>query len=848
MSSIGEQLDERFKAVESEIKRVDDSLEQKDSALHGLTEAVKALYGVVSGTLSSLDELSVRVEKLEKIPPVVLPSEPTEPKQEPDKEPDATLKILSSYRITVSSKSLRTAGEYVAALIRFPNMGVRLDNLRLRHDQKSISADLEVTGNHIDGSIEWLRCVFLLEKNIDVNTPGIYFLDQMKEPQLRILSNKWVETALIGLSGLSYLVKGPKHNRQGAITSVFTKEYVGNLTARLRLEQPIGDDLHLNLLFTLHKDIGFTCEAALRWHGSLNGNNATAPDKISPNAIFLDTFALFYDLSEPITEHSYLADTIEYEALSNDSRMEQMLRPSRVDASGARVNPLSRILVGNGVSSAAVPPEITGGLLNLVGPDLTIGLARMYQMEPCALAVESDKRVAIYIASDKFWISYRSGIYGVFGIFTGENNPQAWSLLNNPLIGFGDQATYGLAEPEALPDNITTNYLASLTSIAYSTLAKRKQEGLQGLTTFGLYPRSWGEWGPGTGEIGNLKTWDGAYMDATFTDYWCTTRVAFDLAAITGDFSLIHEITFPAARRQLHSQMFHGDVADRNDYIGSLPAGYGMYRKDMNSSHQYLENMFIYYYLTGNKEVVQKLERAAEVQYKRFARGEASASGRHANQWLRVFRFLGSALSDLWIERFIEVMRKGILSHYLQGEYKGNIEAIWTEIPIVMLSSAVQRTNTMYSWGYYDSDNLYALAQLTNNEAVGGNTPLDIIAKTAKTAATLGFSLVGGDPKNVESKWARVLEAKHDGVKFLSITGGLAGNEDLLFPDDKPAMAAWFARAAEIDPSLTPIADGLISLAFKRITAKPQPMGKLMGLNSAKLGDALRARYGREEK
>ena len=39
---------------------------------------------------------------------------------------------------------------------------------------------------------------------------------------------------------------------------------------------------------------------------------------------------------------------------------------------------------------------------------------------------------------------------------------------------------------------------------------------------------------------------------------------------------------------------------DKWFYCGQAPTGYNAYRADFNSSHAYFENLFLYYWLTGD--------------------------------------------------------------------------------------------------------------------------------------------------------------------------------------------------------------------------------------------------------
>ncbi len=228
-------------------------------------------------------------------------------------------------------------------------------------------------------------------------------------------------------------------------------------------------------------------------------------------------------------------------------------------------------------------------------------------------------------------------------------------------------------------------------------------EGLAGLMTFGVYPRYWGE--PGSpGEIDcqdptrrparTGTTPSGAAPGPTTTTRWPTAAI---WAMRSGEVEWLDELAFPGALRTLHTQIMQCAPGDPWFYCGQAPTGYGAYRADFNSSHAYFENLFLYYWLTGDSTVVDVVRRgadsmrrlvcpdrgAAPVTVARLPDGPPCSAthppdnpsslftGRVAGQWAAAYRFLGLASED---PSFLEDYRSSLaraLTQSLHGARAG---------------------------------------------------------------------------------------------------------------------------------------------------------------------------------
>ncbi len=193
--------------------------------------------------------------------------------------------------------------------------------------------------------------------------------------------------------------------------------------------------------------------------------------------------------------------------------------------------------------------------------------------------------------------------------------------------------------------------------------------------TWGLVPRNWSlhnyevvDFGPDA-----FTTWDGYFHGARFADYHHAFANPARLFGMTGDPELLFDLSFPAARRMLWSMIIQVEPGDPEavafGYGGWAPLGYQGYRMDFNSSHSYFENLFYYYYLTGDRAVLDTLRQAGEnqrIRYSRYADGTlvppsepaikpwSTTSGRTASQKANTWWFLGHATEDF---TFIEDYR-----------------------------------------------------------------------------------------------------------------------------------------------------------------------------------------------
>jgi hypothetical protein len=348
--------------------------------------------------------------------------------------------------------------------------------------------------------------------------------------------------------------------------------------------------------------------------------------------------------------------------------------------------------------------EQTGGIASggvLAGSDGTktvaVALNHLHCYEPQALRSLPDGTMAVDAASDSVWLGARQGMFANFAlcVATGqmaaaELESRLWAKLNHPLRAWPSASWFGFAKAtEEIPVGPLAARWAGYDRLVQTVLTRTTNLtavlGLTGLQTHGLFPRYWGEPG-GYNEIANTpdptpeEGWDDTYWGATWTDYHNTSALATCWAMRSGETGWLDEIGAPAAWRMLHTQIIHGAPEDTYFYVGQSPTGYGGYRADFNSSHAYFDNLFLYYWLTGDRSVVDVLTRGASTMRQYLYPGRpavpcdplsppanewAQVAGRVASQWIAAFRFVGLAGDDAsFLEDYRGNLSRAVSQHY----------------------------------------------------------------------------------------------------------------------------------------------------------------------------------------
>lgn len=533
------------------------------------------------------------------------------------------------------------------------------------------------------------------------------------------------------------------------------------------------------------------------------------------------------------------------------------------------------------------------GSLVLSGSNGVVGVAlqRMADYEPQALRMLADGALAVDLADDGTWLGPRQALYanwalGGFaaGTTATDIHGRLWRQLNRPLIALPETAWVAASRavdeiPVGPLPAVLERYDTQLQQLMDVTQSKRRELGLQGLATFGLFPRNWGDpvlsdevdCGPLTDPT-PADDWDDTYWCAFWTDYHNTSANAVYAAWRSGRVENLHELSFPAALRMLYTQIIRCPPGSAFFYCGQAPAGYGGYRLDNNSSHQYFDNLILYYWLTGDESVWRTLATGA-ASFRAYlcpsragsspgpvcapetpiSDGFARMNDRVTSQFYSVFRFVALAGEDAsFLEDWRSNTARWLTRNYVQGIRGGRTLGFielsgCTDPPAIGCEEAINgpgsyHTSQLWMASLYDFHMLYRLDVDTGNAALGqpAIAPRSAIHGWARLleqvpgVAPGDGSVAGIWPNEMRFTWSGPRTA----ATITALEPGWAPGampspcfDSCLYGYGKAALSAVVARGAEElgDPGLRRLALDLVAFTFDNYQATPIPMSKGAG-------------------
>jgi hypothetical protein len=617
---------------------------------------------------------------------------------------------------------------------------------------------------------------------------------------------------------------------------------------------------------------------AVAWEGNLECPGCLQTKAGRPNGVLVTRArdALALDLGgaaqRTIAVGDFETEAVEGPARGEDGKaspalVRQKLRPDRKA-------PLAFEVAAGG--RRAEGKEADGGMLAVSGPSGTVAvaLAQMHRYEPQALRLLPDGRLAVDLVDDKAWLANHQGLFANLavallppGAGRRDLDRLVWAPLNRPLRAWPDAEHWyasGVAEVQVPAGRLPRRYRDYDTLVKDTlgaTLDHIGSEGIAGIMTFGLYPRYWGKHGYAElsckGDPTPGEDWDHTFWCGAWTDYHNTVSTAALWAMRSGEVEWLDRIAFPGAWRMLHTQITQCGPEERWFYCGQSPMGYGAYRVDFNSSHAYFDNLFLYYWLTGDSTVVDTVRRGGE-NMRRFLcktrgptpvteprgpggpacgphEGGANLAGRVASQWLSAFRFLGLAGEDpSFLEDFRSGLARAYSRQYAELVRDGRRYGFLGEPGV---GEGSFDSGPWWTNGFYDAENLYRYQVDTEDAPLGDPelAPSGILAALARTLAELDSE--GAAPG---SHWGRLLTATWTGPRVGGkLTGVKPKDRPLYFPE-KAGTTALLARAAREtgDPKLREAADRLIAAV---LGVETLPLGKIQGQNLTRLHGAVAA-------
>jgi hypothetical protein len=617
----------------------------------------------------------------------------------------------------------------------------------------------------------------------------------------------------------------------------------------------------------------------ITWEGSFSGNSWWAAGK-TPTGYNLvqgsrirDTLNLGFTPSSGVVVSSF-DSTVERPA-----GQELALRTRLKEKTGttpARFEPrLYQVLSGSSVIESGSRTYLgagkmaDGGVIAAKGPNGTLAVAinHMQNYEPQALRLLPNGSIAIDVADDKFRLASYQGLFATMavsalpgGASRADFDKEVWAPLNHPLRALPSVDwvnSTGAINPIPAPGKVAADiasYESKIPQLLQNTLTQAEREGLHGLVTAGLWPRYWAETASTplkpAGEIGN-GTWDSVFMDTTWTDYYSTSATADIWALRSGDSTYIDELAAPAALRSLHTQIIQGGPNSTNWYTGQGVAGYGGYRSDFNSKHHYWDNLYLYYFLTGDETVTDIITQGGRAQRERYLAGRGGVNGAVSALWMMSWRFLGTAAKDptdaaKFTATFKKAVEELITVHYAELAYNGKTYGFISDDA----AASGFTMDSPWTLAGFDMENVYWYMKMTGDAPVGPNAirPSRVLKNLAKsfveilpspTLKNADGTFLGGDG-TISGKWARSIKVTYSGPQIggtaSSIIAVEQASQPLLFSGDKPFMSSFLSRASALgaDASVKAMSRSLVLYALGRVTDK-SVFGKLGGLGTHNL-------------
>jgi len=512
-----------------------------------------------------------------------------------------------------------------------------------------------------------------------------------------------------------------------------------------------------------------------------------------------------------------------------------------------------------------------------------VALRGMPDFEPQALRLLADGSLSVDFADDGVWLGNRQGTFAEYrlaalgpAVSDAVAVAQLWPALNAPLIAL--PAAQWIASTQAtdefpvgtLPPALAA-YDTLLQDLMSRTVSLRRDRGLEGLMTFGLYPRNWGN--PVLSDeidCGNDPTpendWDDPYWCAFWTDYHNTSAAAVVAAWRFADAAPLYALSQPAAMRQLHTQLIRCAPDDDFFYCGQIPTGYRGYRTDFNSSHQYVENLIQTYWMSGDLTIVERLRRGA-ASYRGYlcpSRGStppgpvcapgqpigddfAGVNDRVASQFYQMFRFVALAGDDAsylddWRSNTARALTQNFALVNANGRELGFTETSGGGSQTIISGPGSYYTTQLWMASIYDFNVLYRLQLDTFDAALGLPAITPSRARHAWGRSLLAASSVGPGNGTAAGIWPNTLFFTFSGNRIGGTLSDLQPGwapgpmpddclDDCLYDVGKATLTATLARSAEDlnDPQLAAAALDLTLFSLNAIAAQPLPMGKAPG-------------------
>lgn len=421
---------------------------------------------------------------------------------------------------------------------------------------------------------------------------------------------------------------------------------------------------------------------------------------------------------------------------------------------------------------------------------------------------------------------------------------QIVSHLDCPLIAWPPPASVSASKVlgelgNSIPSNsYYNNYLANITKLSDTTLAAYERFGMHGFMTYGFTVDIMRD---GEKDFGDGLSWDSYYMQGQFSDYHHSLSNPFILFAMTNNPTYLYRLTIPAARRTLHTSAIQID-SGTGFFGGTASTGYETYRANPNSSHNYFDNLFYYYYLTGDKGVTDMLQFAGETQrhfYSRNSDGSLVSSdlppindwmetvGRVGSQYAAIQYFLSHTLDDYSFFYDCKNRWDRLVSRNLVLVNKNSKEYGFIGIDEVSASPGTLVTEQIWMLAIYPLNDIWKIYLEYGDLKLGSDSiPISRLFKAVNLSWwDYSATTYPGGNGTASGEWTNMDTITYTGNHIggtLDTVVAVRGSDDHLYQTSKAPLISVMFRSANIGTPDTAMTTKALSM-YNNVFSSPVP-------------------------
>jgi len=555
------------------------------------------------------------------------------------------------------------------------------------------------------------------------------------------------------------------------------------------------------------------------------------------------------------------ASTYRAGALSTGSaKVEQKRKTLYADSSSARVTHGSDI---SSTTFATIPMLIAKNTNGTVA----VSMDHMHRFEPQSIEVTSSGNIKVAPMAEAQYFAMNQGTWARFSVSAlpaettySDAIASNFAPLNSRLFAFPSSSYVNITKvfgdiPIASSGTVTSTFINKIDAIANYSISFMETYKWQGLMTWGSMTRY-------ADEIGSISGWNRIYSNTNLTDYHNTNCNYIYNFIYTSTPSWLYDISFNAARRMLNTQIVQPDDTKSNAYMGWAPRGYNSYRSDNNSSHSYFENLYTYYYLTGDKEVTDIISKAGATKRTWYTRSGGALvantvypvdfigyTGRADAQSASMFNFLGHAYDSSYLDDF-----KAFFDHLLTTETVFLSNGDGKEYAFLTGKEALDGTITssqIWMDSIYPLHYLHVLYNEIGDAQLGDdNILISRLLRAMMNSAIEYYAKTPGDG-SWGGTWGNALNVNYSGNRVggtLSSATLITGSDQYVYGSGKGPIAAEMLKTGRLLNDADMIQFGKTGIEYVETltdftTAQSKPFAKENGIFFTRLHSGVGAYY-----